>query len=1286
MGEFYCIERRKNFKVVLNNFFFFFSALPCSRIPEMGSEQSRQVVTLDTARRRLGYENIAELEAVFNSRAGGRGRALGFGAFRDGYLKDVLPGIPDVMSKALFNAADLSEAGELCFEELMSVMSVLIAGTTDDRLRLLFYILDDDRDDRVSRENILKLVSRSGIAVDMSCVPMGNLSFEAFHTWAEKHPQNSFLLWNWMCPFQTRSRLAQRKRTQSHLIHQEDAELAADCQLSPELAARIQSAFSNLKKNSKTGTVVSSSVTLPQLRKFLARGCDGDDDGVISLCQVIPLVGIMRHGDQQQQLQLLNDLFETNSLENGDQNKLYLSYLIHNPDLAYQIFSYPDVPLVIEEGFDSGKKQRDVNPVPLLGAFAWCLDVDFGVQPDNMTIEDIAFGKLNSIELQPGTSCMILPADWRDRLQQSPRPFSLTRSTQPSDYVVCSPGGWLAVSTWYPDLLFTGFVYTRKVVAGIGLELFPVRILVDGIQLDVSVKATPLDILQLVNKDPTTHILFDDRDNTDIDLSDSATVESMNVEDGHSFSIKAVPKSEATSPPYNNSSFCSSFSTSFDSTFRIGSKVDTFHPVHYSTGKSAVAVRGVVRAVDPQTDSVTVSLSTKSTDVVVPIDWVTHAVDCSHGTEKNPNMGRVGLQNLGNTCYMNAALQCLVNTKILRDFVLKHNDWVYHLAHRKWGMGGKLAIAFVELVELMWLGTTPGKDTCVAPRNLRNIFGTYRTEYATYQQQDSQEFMSLFLSGMSCDLGILSKNDLIEPVKGETPPEPAEDKPQTSEDRWSEHLMRYDSIITRIFSGQERVVRTCSVCNKESTIFDATSTLSLNLPQKQGIYRLISVKRPDRPPIQISIKIQSQPTPDVTVEAPSESEQSDQIRYTLSTELGGLPCEYVYCQVSPIGDVVEVSSDVPLGCSSVYYVPGYTTENPEIIQIIHRKGITTEHIITPTIISSHRVEFVADIERAMQWLAPEYHVSTSDCDAYTPKSPTRNRVRRCPYRLLCVTKDGRSCDSCTWAAGCTGCTSFEGMKTDCRIQTISAEWDVAMLTYYNTLTTVAQFDTHESVSLHDEERNSGVETTLNDSLDTYTAKEELLTHCEHCAKEALKKKRKRNSKQDTPPKIEYTETSQIRVASLDVLPPVLIIQLKRFIFNEIGGVKNSGFVNFPIKNLNFSPWYSGDDSSEPIYDLYAIINHRGCYSFGHYYSYVLTAAGWCCYDDSVISPISESSLVTQYAYVLMYKKRGVTLRSVMPTPVQLNLTEPAGVGEMKTTPWIRPSGQPGKQRGKCVIM
>ncbi|XP_051516081.1 ubiquitin carboxyl-terminal hydrolase 19-like isoform X4 [Myxocyprinus asiaticus] len=118
------------------------------------------------------------------------------------------------------------------------------------------------------------------------------------------------------------------------------------------------------------------------------------------------------------------------------------------------------------------------------------------------------------------------------------------------------------------------------------------------------------------------------------------------------------------------------------------------------------------------------------------------------------------------------------------------------------------------------------------------------------------------------------------------------------------------------------------------------------------------------------------------------------------------------------------------------------------------------------------------------------------------------------------------------------------------------------------------------------------------------------------------------------------------------LPNVLIIQLKRFSFRSfIWRDKINDMVDFPVRNLNLSKFCIGhkeDIQQPPIYDLYAVINHYGGMIGGHYTAYARLPSdknsqrsdvGWRLFDDSTVTTVEESQVVTRYAYVLFYRRR-----------------------------------------------
>jgi len=69
---------------------------------------------------------------------------------------------------------------------------------------------------------------------------------------------------------------------------------------------------------------------------------------------------------------------------------------------------------------------------------------------------------------------------------------------------------------------------------------------------------------------------------------------------------------------------------------------------------------------------------------------------------------------------------------------------------------------------------------------------------------------------------------------------------------------------------------------------------------------------------------------------------------------------------------------------------------------------------------------------------------------------------------------------------------------------------------------------------------------------------------------------------------------------------------------------------------------SADDPRAQVapftYDLYAVTNHFGSLSSGHYTSFVASRGGWMYCDDSKVTPADPRQVVGKPAYILFYKR------------------------------------------------
>lgn len=180
--------------------------------------------------------------------------------------------------------------------------------------------------------------------------------------------------------------------------------------------------------------------------------------------------------------------------------------------------------------------------------------------------------------------------------------------------------------------------------------------------------------------------------------------------------------------------------------------------------------------------------------------------------------GVVGLTNLGNTCYMNSSLQCLMNTIPLVDYFLGY-DYKSEINKENFlGSGGDLVTAYASLVKEMWLG----EKKAVEPIAFKSKLESFAPQFYGNNQQDSQELLSCLLDGVHEDLNRVKKKPYIEDKDCDGSNDEGD-----AVLAWQNYLQRDRSIIVDLFQGQLRNEIRCSECNHTSVKFDSFMYLSL---------------------------------------------------------------------------------------------------------------------------------------------------------------------------------------------------------------------------------------------------------------------------------------------------------------------------------------------------------------------------------------------------------------------------------------------------------------------------
>nr|XP_030722949.1 ubiquitin carboxyl-terminal hydrolase 4 isoform X3 [Globicephala melas] len=560
--------------------------------------------------------------------------------------------------------------------------------------------------------------------------------------------------------------------------------------------------------------------------------------------------------------------------------------------------------------------------------------------------------------------------------------------------------------------------------------------------------------------------------------------------------------------------------------------------------------------------------------------------NCQESPSTHVQPGLCGLGNLGNTCFMNSALQCLSNTAPLTDYFLKDEYEAEINRDNPLGMKGEIAEAYAELIKQMW----SGRDAHVAPRTFKTQVGRFAPQFSGYQQQDSQELLAFLLDGLHEDLNRVKKKPYLELRDANGRPDAV-----VAKEAWENHRLRNDSVIVDTFHGLFKSTLVCPECAKVSVTFDPFCYLTLPLPlKKDRVMEIFLVPADPRcRPTQYRVIVPLMGAVSDLCEALSRL-SGIAVENMVVTDVYNHRFHKIFQMDEGLNHIM------PRDDIFVYEVCSTSTDGSECVTLpVYFRERKSRPSSTSTGAVLYGQPLLVSVPKYKLTLESLYQAVCERISRYI-KQPLPDESGSSPLEL----------GSCNGSRG-----SCEARST------LAIDWDSETRSRYYDEQESETYEKHVSMLQPQKKKKTAV--ALRDCIELFTTMETLGEHdpwyCPNC-----KKHQQATKKFD-----------------LWSLPKILVVHLKRFSYNRYWRDKLDTVVEFPVRALNMSEFVCDLSARPYVYDLIAVSNHYGAMGVGHYTAYAKNKLNgkWYYFDDSSVSLASEDQIVTKAAYVLFYQRR-----------------------------------------------